>query len=174
MMKGETVIVKRCLIPLLLICFSLASPCLAQQEPYDEEAEVKALLERHEKAFVVQDLKGVMETYASDSEIVLMGTGPGEVYLGKEGIEAAYSRFFNRFEPGTLSIDHDSFFAHFRCDVAWFAVECRAKAEVNKKVEEMALNLSGTLVRQEDKWQFTAVHFSGLAAVKRPAGKRRR
>ena len=58
--------------------------------------------------------------------------------------------------------------------MAWFAVECRAKAEVNKKVEEMALNLSGTLVRQEDKWQFTAVHFSGLATVKRPVGRSRR
>ncbi len=63
----------------LLFWFLAVSPCFGG----DIESEVKALLEKHGKAFGEQNLAGVMEVFSSDADIVLMGTGPGELYKGR-------------------------------------------------------------------------------------------
>lgn len=155
---------KRAVVLMVLVCFALASPAWAAQEGSTMDTEVKALLEQHDKAFSDHDVKGVMATYASGSELVLMGTGPGEVYAGKEGIENAYSQFFTKFDAGTLKVDYEWISAHSKGDVAWFAAESRASATVKGEKKELGFNTSGTLVKEGGKWRFVALHFSRLGA----------
>ncbi len=159
---------KRGLMFMLLICLALASPCLAQQENPKVVAEVKALLQQYDKAFSAQDLKGVMETYASGPDIFLMGTGPGECYFGKEGIEGAHSQFFTRFDAGTLSVNYAWIHAGSKGDVAWFFAEAQAKGKVKNEEKKMEFNLSGTLEKHGGKWRFAAMHFSRLGVGPEP------
>ena len=93
-------VLKRGLMFALLSCFALVSPCLAKQGDSKSMATVKAVMEQHNQAFNAQDLKGVMTLYSSDPNTVLMGTGPGEAYVGDEGIAGAYNQFFSRFKAG--------------------------------------------------------------------------
>ena len=129
------------------------------------DAEVKALLEKHFKFFNEQDLKGVMDTYSADPNIVLMGTGPGESYLGEEAIGGAYDQFFTRFDVGTLSFKYDWITIGSRGGAAWFAVTTGVEGTHNKQKGERTFNMSGFVEKtKKGKWRFVSVHFSRLGA----------
>jgi len=132
-------------------------------------AEVKAVLEQHNKAFKAQDLKGVMTTYSRDPNAVLMGTGPGEAYVGDEAIGAAYDQLFNRFDANTLSFKAEWIAAGSKGNMAWFAVTTTMDGMVNKEKQERAFNMSGTLVKEKGKWRILSLHFSRLGAEQQAA-----
>ncbi|MGA2226206.1 MAG: hypothetical protein ABSH41_17350 [Syntrophobacteraceae bacterium] len=67
---------KRCLMAMFTFCFALVSWCLAKAGGFNIMAEVKAMMEPHNKAFNAQDFKGVMTTHASHAKTVLMCAGP--------------------------------------------------------------------------------------------------
>jgi ketosteroid isomerase-like protein len=140
----------------------MVSPCLAADAGAKLKAQVTELLERHDAALSAQDIKGVMKTYVSGPEIFLMGTGPGEIYRGTEGVEGAYNQFFTRFELGTLGIKYDWVSAGSLGDLAWFGAEGTIKAKVKDATKEIGINVSGTLRKQKGVWRFVAMHFSRL------------
>jgi ketosteroid isomerase-like protein len=157
-------VLKRVSVIMLLVCLALVSPCMAQQRDTKVNADVKALVEQHNKAFGAQDLKGVMDTYSSDPNIVLMGTGPGEIYAGEEAIGGAYNQLFTRFEPNTLTFKVDWVSVGSRGTVAWFAATTTIDGVVNKEKKERVFNMSGTLEKVKGKWQMVSLHFSRLGA----------
>ncbi len=149
---------KRKLVLVLLVSFMAVSPCFGG----DIEAEVKALLEKHDKAFSEQNLPGVMEVYSSDADIVLMGTGPGELYKGREGIEGAYSQFFKNFAPGTLTHDYYWMKAGSLDDAAWFMAMSQSSANAGDAKKDFGINLSGALRKENGTWRIVTMHFSAL------------
>ena len=155
---------KRCLMVMFLFCFVLVSPCLAKREAPKMMAEVKAVMEQHNKALNAQDLKGVMTLYASDPNTVLMGTGPGEAYVGDEAVGGAYNQLFTRFEANSLSFKYDWITAGSKGNLAWFAVTTTMEGTVNKEKKERAFNMSGTLLKEKGKWRILSLHFSRLGA----------
>jgi uncharacterized protein (TIGR02246 family) len=148
----------------MLLSMILAGNCLAQPGNIKTNADVKALIERHFNALNAHDLKGVMETYAASPDAVLMGTGPGEVYLGDEAIGGAYAQFFTRFDPNTLSFSYDWILTASRGNFAWFAVTTTITGTVKNEKRERVLNMSGTLEKVKGKWRVVSVHFSRLGA----------
>lgn len=160
---------KRCLMVMFMFCFVLVSPCLAKEGGSNIMAEVKAVMERHNKAFNAQDIKGVMTTYASHPKTVLMGTGPSEAYVGDEAIGGAYNQLFTRFDANTLSFKYDWICAGSMGDVAWFAVTTTIEGTLNKEKRERAFNMSGTLRKQKGKWRILSLHFSRLGAEEQAA-----
>ncbi|MEA5113763.1 MAG: nuclear transport factor 2 family protein [Geobacteraceae bacterium] len=133
--------------------------------------QITALLEQHDAAFAAQDIKGIMKTYVSGNQIFLMGTGPGEVYRGREGIEGAYTQFFNKFEKGSAGFTYNWVSAGSRHDLAWFAAEYTVKGKVKGETKEVAFNVSGTLQQEKGKWRFLALHFSRLGVTNEPHPK---
>ncbi len=127
-------------------------------------ADVKTVVEQHNKAFGAQDIKGVMDTYASSPDVMLMGTGPGEVYVGDEAIGGAYDQFFNRFDANTLKFSYDGALAASTGNFAWFAVTTTISGAVKGEKKERVFNMSGTLEKVKGKWRFLGVHFSRLGA----------
>ena len=162
---------KRCLMVMFMFCFVLVSPCLAKEGGSKIMAEVKAVMEQHNKALNAQDLKGVMTLYASDPNTVLMGTGPGEAYVGDEAIGGAYNQLFTRFEANTLSFKYDWITAGSKGNIAWFAVTITMEGTVNKEKKERAFNMSGTLLKEKGKWRILGLHFSRLGAEQQPAAE---
>jgi len=162
-------VLKKGLMFALLLCFALVSPCLAKQGDSKLMAEVKTVMEQHDKAFNAQDLKGVMTLYSSDPSIVLMGTGPGEAYVGEEGIAGAYNQFFSRVKADTLSFKYDWIAAGSKGNLAWFAVTTTMEGTLNKEKKERVFNMSGTLLKEKGKWRILSLHFSRLGAEEQPA-----
>lgn len=85
------------------MCFLRSTDETKEEGESRVKAAVKALVKQHNKALGEQNLKGVMETYASAQNVVLMGTGPGETYVGDEAIRGAYVQFFKRHEANKYS-----------------------------------------------------------------------
>ena len=150
------------------LMFLSAAPCLAENAGDVLKGKVTALLEKHDAAVAAQDVSGVMKTYVSGPHTFLMGTGPGEIYRGTEGVEKAYSQFFTRFAKGALSFSYHWVSAGSRGDMAWFAAEGSAKGKVKDDVKEVGYNVSGTLQRQKGEWRFISMHVSRLGVAADP------
>ncbi|MGE0085659.1 MAG: nuclear transport factor 2 family protein [Desulfococcaceae bacterium] len=156
---------KRKLVFALMVCLAAVSPCFGEGEKAaatDIENEVKALLAQHDKAFSEQNLTGIMEVFSSDADIVLMGTGPGECYKGKEGVSGAYTEFFKNFAPGTLTHNYYWLKAGSKDDAAWFMAMSQSAANAKEGKKEFGINSSGFLKKENGKWRFAAMHFSIL------------
>ena len=161
---------KKGLMIALISCFALVSPSLAnKQGAVDAKTVAKTVMEQHNKAFNEHDLKSIMTLYSQDPDTVLMGTGPGETYLGEEGISGAYNQFFNKFKADTLSFKYDWIAAGSKGDMAWFAVTTTMTAAVNTEQKEIAFNMSGLLQKQKSKWRIVSLHFSRLGTEEQPA-----
>ena len=151
-----------------LLFITGVSPCLAGNQNDKLVGQVTALLRQHDSAFDAQDTKGILKTYISGPQIFLMGTGPGEIYRGPEGIEAAYSQFFNKFEKGTAEFTYNWVSAGSKGDMAWFAGEYTIKGKVKGESKEVGINVSGTLQKQKGAWRILAMHFSRLGVMAEP------
>jgi ketosteroid isomerase-like protein len=162
-------ILKRGLLLALLLCFALVSPCLAKQGDAKITAEVKSVIEQHNMALNTQNIKGIMSIYSSNPSTVLMGTGPGETYVGEEGLSGAYNQIFNRFKADTLSFKYDWVATGSKGDIAWFAVTTTMSGVVNNEQKERAFNMSGLLQKEKGKWRIVSMHFSRLGAEEQPA-----
>jgi len=164
-------VLKRSVLIVLLFCLATASPCLAKEGSSKITAAVRTLVEQHNKALNAQDLKGVMTTYASDPNTVLMGTGPGEAYVGDEAIGGAYNQVFTRFEANTIGFKYDWITVGSKGNLAWFAVTTTMERTVDKEKKERAFNMSGTLLKEKGKWRILSMHFSRLGAEQQPAAE---
>lgn len=162
---------KRLWLFMVLISFVVASPCFARKGSSKTATEIKTVVEQHDKALSSKSLKGVMETFASSRHITLMGTGPGEIYVGREGIEGAYTEFFTKFETGSLHFNYDWVNVGHDRNVGWFAVTSYGKGKVKGQEKEFAFNLSGTMEKHHGKWRIVLLHFSRLGAGEQPPAK---
>ena len=158
----------RLLMGMALFFFTMVSPCFAEEADTEVLNQVTMLLKQHDTAFAAQDIKGVMKTYISGPQIFLMGTGPGEIYRGPEGVEGAYNQFFTKFEKGTVGFTYHWVSAGSMNDFAWFAAEYTIKGKVKGEMKEVGFNVSGTLQNQEGKWHILAMHFSRLGVPEEP------
>jgi len=163
-------VLKKGLIFAMMFYFALVSPSLSKQgEPPHARSEIKTIIERHNQALNAHDLKGVMTLFSSNPDIFLMGTGPGEVYVGEEGIAGAYNQIFSRFKADSLTFKSDCVTAGSKGDVAWFAVKTTISGTVNNQQKEREFNMSGLLHKQKGKWRIINMHFSRLGAEEQPA-----
>jgi ketosteroid isomerase-like protein len=89
-----------------------------------------------------------------------MGTGPSEVYEGKQRVEEAYRQFFAKFDKGALTFTYDWISAGSSGDMAWFAAKGKVNGKVKDAVQDIGFNLSGALLKQKGEWRITALHFS--------------
>jgi ketosteroid isomerase-like protein len=162
--KGNAMVLKQRAMLMLIVCFALVFPCFALQEDASTNTDVKALVELHNKALNAQDIKEVMETYADDPNIVLMGTGLGESYVGEEAIGSAYNQIFNRFDANTLNFKYDWITVGSGSNFAWFAVATNVESSLKNEKRERAFNMSGALQKVAGNWRIVSMHFSRLGA----------
>ena len=78
---------------LAVTALALATGFLAGAAPAEVDQPtieaVRTLWESQHKALDAHDVDGVMATYADSDDIMLMGTGPGEHWVGKEEVKDA-------------------------------------------------------------------------------------
>ena len=153
-------------------CLMSAVPAVAEL-PVDPA--IQSLLAKHDKAIKDQDLAAVVSTFASGSDTVLLGTGPGERWLGQQEIKTAYEHFFADFDRGTLNIECGSRASGRKGDLAWLAAICRFTDSLGNRKRAYDVNITAVAERENGVWRFRSFHFSNLtggAAAQPPGGGR--
>jgi ketosteroid isomerase-like protein len=140
----------------------MTTPCLAAETDSDAVAEIQAMLQKHDNALNEQNLDAVLETYAADPKVVLMGTGPDEIRVGREEIGEAYKHFFEDFEAGSLSVDCPWKMGDAKGEMAWLTAVCQLKDSLEGKEREYFINISASLEKQDGAWRFSTMHMSNL------------
>src|SRR5258707_85571 len=107
--------------------------------------QIQALLDHHDNAMNQHDLNGVMEVYSPDPKTVLMGTGPGEFWHGREAIKSAYTEMFKDFDKGTSTRTCHDKTGGLKGDMAWLAAMCKFSDSHEGKKREYELNVTGVL-----------------------------
>ena len=132
--------------------------------PPDEalKAAVGTLWQDQHKALDAHDLDGVMGTYADSDDIMLMGTGPGEQWVGKEEVKDAYAHFMQNFDPYTMEVQCGDGAGSHRDDVVWLTAVCQFSDKQKDQTRRYVMNISAVVVKQSDGWRFHTMHFSHL------------
>lgn len=133
--------------------------------------EIREVLVAHDKALNDKNLDAVMATFSTDPNTVVLGTGTEERWVGPQEIRAAYTEIFKDYDPGTLQANCDwrTGGGDDAGTMAWLAASCNAKDSLQGKAREYKLNVTGTVVKQDGKWRFVALHMSN--AFQPPATK---
>ena len=106
------------------LTFVVAASAPAQQAAVPADASVAALLQKHDEAMNQKNLDAVMALFAPGDTTVMIGTGPGERWVGKEQIRAAYVEFFKDYDKGSLTRSCEWTTGEVGKDMAWGAAMC--------------------------------------------------
>ena len=103
-----------------LSALAMATPAARAEDSKEANPEVekiRALLKAHDKAMTNHDLKGVMACLTEKAAI--MGTGPGEIWVGPEDIKVAYEHFFEGFDKGEQNFECQFKIGGVTADMGW-------------------------------------------------------
>ncbi len=160
-MRKSTLVMSLIRCGLLLASLSMgAAVCLAQAQRSDVQAEVADLLKKHDDALNQHNLEGVLALYSASPKTVVMGTGAGERFQGKEEIKAAYTEIFKDFDKGTMA--HNCYWktGGGNATLVWGAATCKFSDSKGEKKREYEMNVSLAAEKQGGKWQFVMLHYS--------------
>src|SRR5262245_14249515 len=153
----------------LLTIFGLAGPvCLAQAQGSKADPGVAELLKKHDDAMNQHNLDGMLTLFAPGPKTVVIGTGPGERYQGREEIKTAYTEFFKDFDKGTLVRECYWKEGGGSDKLRWGAAMCKFTDAKEGKKREYGLNVSVVVEKAGDKWQFVMMHYSNLTGGQAP------
>jgi uncharacterized protein (TIGR02246 family) len=129
-------------------------------EPNPEVVKIRALLKAHDEAMTNHDLSGVMKCLTDDAAI--MGTGPGEFWVGPEEIKIAYEHFFETFDKGAQVFEYQFRIGGVGTDMGWLMASGNVTAKKDGKEFTFPLNISLTVAKKSEEWRIAAMHFSTL------------
>lgn len=121
---------------------------------------VKKLLQGHDKAMTGHDLKGVMACLADDAAV--MGTGPGEMWAGKEELKVAYEHFFMVHDKGAQQFEYLYWHGALSADMGWAMTSGTVTGKKDGTEFAYPLNVSLTVAKKGGEWKISAMHFSTL------------
>lgn len=132
------------------------------------EADVQAALKRMMDAYASRDLSGVLDCFASDADVVLIGTGADEKCVGPEQIRRQVERDWTQSESAAMAFSWTSISAAGA--TAWAAVDGSFRFRAGG--QEGALPARGTFVleKRDGKWLIVHMHVSTPNAAQQ-AGK---
>ncbi len=148
------------LLAIVAICVLSFGAAQAQKNP--NVTDLAALLQKHDDALNQHDLDAVMSVFAPTANTVVLGTGPGERWQGKDEIRSAYTEIFKDFDKGTSTRECDWRTGEVEGNTAWIASMCKFSDSKDGKKREYELNVSGVLRKISGKWYFQSLHYSNL------------
>jgi uncharacterized protein (TIGR02246 family) len=146
-----------------LSALAMAAQSSQAEEPAEANPEVKKireLLKAHDEAMTNHDLSGVMKSLTENAAI--MGTGPGEFWVGPEEIKIAYEHFFETFDKGAQHFEYQFRIGGVSADMGWLMASGNVTAKKDGKEFTFPLNISLTVAKKSDEWRIAAMHFSTL------------
>jgi uncharacterized protein (TIGR02246 family) len=129
-------------------------------EANPEVVKIRELLKAHDDAMTNHDLSGVMKCLTDNAAI--MGTGPGEFWVGPEEIKIAYEHFFETFDKGAQHFEYQFRIGGVGTDMGWLMASGNVIAKKDGKEFTFPMNISLTVAKKSDEWRIAAMHFSTL------------
>ncbi len=126
-----------------------------------ELEKIVALLKAHDKAMSNHDFAGVMATLAEKAAV--MGTGPGEMWSGKEEIQGAYKHFFEVFDKGQQKFEYLYRDGDLSGEMGWLLTSGNVTGKRGGKEFSYPLNLSLTVTKIGSDWKISSMHYSTLS-----------
>jgi ketosteroid isomerase-like protein len=151
----------------VVVCLIAARGAYAESPSEVEEA-VTAAAQNYLKAFAARDVKGCMAAFVPGEKTVMMGTGPGERWVGLNDIGAAHKEMFKAFEKEEFKANWRV--VNSRRRVAWTASEVAVTDTVGGQEKKFILHLSVVWVLRQDKWQIALMHYSNLTGPNEKPG----
>ncbi len=155
---------------LVALCLAAGSAQAAELDQTTFDA-IREVWQSQHKALDAHDADGVLATYADSKDIMLMGTGPGEHYIGPQEIKDAYAHFMMDFDPHTMQSKCSERYGSTEGNVAWLTAVCGFTDQKQDVQREYTVNLSAVAVKQGDAWRFHTMHFSHLGQNARDTSK---
>jgi uncharacterized protein (TIGR02246 family) len=122
------------------------------------QAEVQAAIAAYARAISEKDIDACLAAYAPGTNSLMLGTGPGERWVGPEEMRTAHEQFFKDFD--TESSKPTWRMVQVSGDVAWVAGMSEV-VDYDKNVKnEFFLNISAVLQKIDGKWKIVQFHFS--------------
>jgi uncharacterized protein (TIGR02246 family) len=152
-----------------LSALAMVAPTARAEDPKEANPEVekiRALLKAHDDAMTSHDLKGVMACLTEKAAI--MGTGPGEIWVGPDEIKTAYEHFFEGFDKGEQNFEYQFKIGGVTADMGWLMASGNVVAKKEGKDVSFPLNLSLTVAKESGDWRIAAMHFSTLTGETGP------
>ncbi len=139
---------------------SLQAEEAAQANP--EVEEIRSLLKAHDEAMTNHDLTGVMKCLSEKAAI--MGTGPGEFYVGPEEIKVAYEHFFEGFDKGAQDFQYQFKIGGVGTDMGWLMASGNVTGKKDGEDIAFPSNISLTVAKESGDWRIASMHFSTLTS----------
>jgi uncharacterized protein (TIGR02246 family) len=126
------------------------------------EMAVMEVVERCFEAFAKRDIDGFLACFASDPDMVAIGTGGDEKCVGLAELKAAAERAFAQSEDATVSFGWHS--VSSADSVAWVATDITFQVKTGGRKISLPLRETAVLERRENRWLILQSHDSLPAA----------
>lgn len=155
---------KLLLIPIFLFAFAACVPEGEKCPEVDldkEMSEIRTLLEQYELARENEDFSRVEMIWASEDDILLIGTESHEELIGINAIKKAMSRQFEEFENTLINISDQKIGINEAGTAAWFyeMLDYNFIYQGEDMVFE-GIRFTGVLEKREGKWKLVQGHLS--------------
>ena len=122
------------------------------------EAAVMDVLTQCFESFICKDLDGLLVCFAPDTDVVLMGAGTDDKYIGWDAIKDVFERAFEQFDHATYKIGWHR--VSSEGSVAWVAADIVFDLYHKGHNEGEQMRLTGVLVleKKADRWFIVQSH----------------
>ena len=161
MNQWKTIVFGTALVAVALGCYwTVSNLASAAGDEAEARGEIAAVLAAYTEAFEAKDIDGVMATLADGENTVMMGTGPGETWVGKDNIRAAHLAFMAtaKKEESTRTL----LASGVGEGTAWLAGYLEVVQTLETGEASFQLNLSMVFTKQDGQWRIQCLHFSNL------------
>ncbi|MFH1454365.1 MAG: nuclear transport factor 2 family protein [Armatimonadota bacterium] len=155
---------KKAIIALLLVIgVFMVCGCTQKVDIAAETAQVKAVLDQNLKATENEDINLLGQVYSQGPEVMVIGTAPGEEFVGWATFSEAMNKQFEKFDNVKLNVRNQIIKVHESGKVAWFWEVVDFSADVKYKEAEMDKDTKE--VKEVEKVKpvnFAGVRFTGI------------
>lgn len=149
---------------LSLFAILLLSSCKQTPATVDitaEKAAVENVLEKYVMANENQDFSLIEQIWASDDDIMLLGTDSDEKYKGWKQIKNAIRHQFSQFEDTYISVLDQAINVNANGNTAWFSEILNYNfIHQGKAMSFEGIRFTGVLEKREGQWKLVQGHLS--------------
>jgi len=122
------------------------------------EAEVMAVFDRMRECYAKRDLSGLVALFATDPDVIGIGSGADEKRIGPDQLKIQLERDFAQCE--SLSMKFEWLSISSAGSVAWVAADCVLDIRVSGEDMTLSGRLTAVLEKRGDCWLIMQEHLS--------------
>ena len=122
------------------------------------EAEVMSVFNKMRESYAKRDLSGLVALFATDPDVVAIGSGADEKCVGPDQVRVQLERDFAQSEALTMNFEWISISA--AGSVAWAAADCVFDVMASRKKMKLQGRLTAVLEKRGDRWLILQEHLS--------------